>query len=209
MLENLDSAVGALLDGLRDLGVERNTLVVFTSDNGGLSGVTDNRPLRGGKRSLWEGGIRVPLIVRWPDVVAPGSRCAEPVISQDVHAALCDVVGAPLDADARADSRSLVPLLDGRATTLGRDALFWHFPQYEIDETPPRGAVRCGDWKLLESFADGSTLLYGLRRDPSETRDLSAERPEVAREMLAKLRAWRRAVGAAMPTPRGPAGDTR
>lgn len=206
MVENMDSAVGALLEGLRELGVERDTLVVFTSDNGGLSAVTENRPLRGGKRSLWEGGLRVPLIVRWPGVVAPGSRSAEPVISQDVHATLCDLVDAPLDGDARADSRSLVPLLDGSRTTLGRDAIFWHFPQYEIDETPPRGAIRRGDWKLLESFADGSTQLFDLRHDPSEAHDLGAERPQVARELLAKLRAWRASVGAAMPTRRAPAG---
>lgn len=200
MLENLDAAVGALLDGLCELGVERDTVVVLTSDNGGLSQVTDNRPLRGGKRSLWEGGLRVPLIVRWPGVVAPGARCAVPVISQDVHATLCAIAGAPLEPDARTDAQSLFPLFDGSATTLDREALYWHFPQYEIDETPPRGAVRCGDWKLIESYADGSTLLFDLRDDPSETRDRSAERPEVARELLGRLRAWRRSVGAAMPT---------
>lgn len=206
MLENMDTAVGALLDGLRELGVEGDTLVVFTSDNGGLSAVTDNRPLHGGKRSLWEGGIRVPLIVRWPGVVAPGSSCEEPVISQDVHATLCDVVGAPLDTDGSEDSRSLRPMLDGSTATLTREALFWHFPQYEIGETPPRGAIRRGHWKLLENFADDSTLLFDLRRDPGEARDLSAERPELARELLAKLRAWRSGVGAAMPTLREPAG---
>lgn len=206
MLENLDSAMGALLDGLRELGVERDTIVVFTSDNGGLSQVTDNRPLRGGKRSLWEGGIRVPLLVRWPGVVAPGSRCAEPVVSQDVHATLCDLSGAPIEPEARADSRSLVSLLDGSATKLDREALYWHFPQYEIDATPPRGAVRRGDWKLIESYADRSTLLYDLRGDPSETHDLSAERPDIARELVEQLRAWRRSVGAAMPEPREPVG---
>ena len=202
MLEDLDAAVGTLLDGLCELGVERDTLVVFTSDNGGVTRVSDNQPLRGGKRSLWEGGIRVPLIVRWPGVVAPGSSCDVPVISQDVHATLCAAAGAPLDPDARTDSRSLLPLMDGSTMTLDRDALFWHFPQYEIDETPPRGAIQSRGWKLLESYADGSTLLYDLTQDPSESRDLSAERPEMALELVEQLRVWRRSVGASMPTRR-------
>ena len=202
MVENMDAAFGDLLDGLEQLGVAEDTLVVFTSDNGGLAQVTDNLPLRGGKRSLWEGGLRVPLLVRWPGEVPAGSVCTEPVVSQDIHATLCAVAGATLDEDARCDSRSLVPLFADPSAALGRDALYWHFPQYEIDETPPRGAIRAGRWKLFESYADGSVALYDLETDPGETTDLASARPELSTTLVERLRAWRSAVGAAMPTRR-------
>lgn len=202
MLEDMDAACGRLLDGLDSIGVGSDTLILLTSDNGGLATISDNAPLRGGKRSLWEGGLRVPLIVRWPGSVAPGAVCREPVISQDVHATLCAVAGAQADATVREDARSLLPLLRGEQTALAPRDLYWHFPQYEIDGAPPRGALRSGRWKLHESFVDGSVRLYDLDADPGESVDLAGSNPAVAAELVGRLRSWRAKVGAAMPVPR-------
>lgn len=201
MLENLDAAVGRVLDELDAAGVADDTLVVFTSDNGGLSGVSENRPLRGGKRSLWEGGIRVPLLVRWPGHVAADSASALPVITQDVHRGLRSVAGAACDdAEVAADSIDLLPVwLGGGPSTRG--PLYWHFPQHQTKAIGPRGAIRDGDWKLIEDFADERALLFDLATDPYETDDRAAAEPARAAALLAELRAWRDRVHAAMPTP--------
>lgn len=199
MLEDLDAAVGTVLGALDEAGLANDTLVVFTSDNGGLASVSDNRPLRGGKRSLWEGGIRVPLLVRWPGVVAPGTRSELPVITQDVHRGLCVAGGAAVDAEAAVDSFDLLPVWRGDRV-VARGPLFWHFPQHETSEVGPRGAMRDGDWKLIEDFASGAVMLFDLAHDPSETNDLARSEPQRAATMLAALRAWRASVGAAMPT---------
>jgi len=200
MLENLDAAVGTVLDALEASGRARNTVVVFTSDNGGLASVSENAPLRGGKRSLWEGGIRVPLLVRWPGTVAAGSVCALPTITQDLHRTLCAAAGAPIDDAVAADAFDLGPALRGERPG-PRGPLFWHFPQHETRQVGPRGAVRDGDWKLIEDFASGQVLLFDLARDGGETNDLAATEPERAQALLARLRAWRQQVGAKMPAP--------
>lgn len=201
MIESLDTAVGRVLDELRASGLERSTLVVLTSDNGGLSSSTDNRPLRGGKRSLWEGGIRVPLLVRWPGVTTPGTRRSDPVITQDLYATACEVAGARPSDEVLEDSRSLVGLLHGRDASLDRTALFWHFPHNETADVGPRGAVREGRWKLIEDLEDGSVQLFDLEVDPSETRDVSKDNAGVAARLTGRLREWRSRVGANMPTP--------
>ena len=198
MLENLDSAVGNVLQALDEAGIADDTIVVLTSDNGGLDSVSDNRPLRGGKRSLWEGGIRVPLLVRWPAVIAAASRCELPVITQDLHRGLCAAAGVEPDAEVRADAIDLVPVWRGEVVA-DRPPLFWHFPQHETRATGPRGAMRDGDWKLIEDFATGDVLLFDLAHDPAETDDRSTREPVRAAAMLAALRAWRQRVGAAMP----------
>lgn len=200
MLENLDAAVGTVLAELEAAGVADNTLVVLTSDNGGLAGVSENRPLRGGKRSLWEGGIRVPLLVRWPGHVQAGSTSALPVITQDVHRGVRSAGGAPCDAVVARDGIDLLPVWLGGGPT-ERGPLFWHFPQNETKDTGPRGAIRDGDWKLIEDFTEQRVMLFDLASDPGEDDDLATSQPERASAMLQRLHAWRSDVGAAMPTP--------
>lgn len=200
MLENLDAAVGTVLAALDAAGCANDTIVVFTSDNGGLEQVSDNRPLRGGKRSLWEGGLRVPLLVRWPGVVAPASRCDLPVITQDVHRGLLAATGAGVPAEVVEDAFDLLPVWRG-VPVAARPPLFWHFPQHETLAVGPRGAMRDGDWKLIEDLATGAAMLFDLAHDPGETTDVAAREPARTAAMLAALRAWRQRVGAAMPTP--------
>jgi arylsulfatase A len=199
MLENMDHAVGTVLEALEASGLANDTIVVFTSDNGGLAGVSENRPLRGGKRSLWEGGIRIPLLVRWPGVVTPGSTNDLPAITQDVHRALRSAAGADSDAIVSEDAFDLLPVWRGAAPS-ERRPLYWHFPQHQTAEVGPRGAMRDGDWKLIEDFASDTVMLYDLAHDPNETTDLATQQPRRAQRMREQLRAWRLRVGAKMPT---------
>ncbi|MCC7490923.1 MAG: sulfatase [Fimbriimonadaceae bacterium] len=203
MLERVDSAVGRVLDELTRQGLDNDTVVVFTSDNGGLLPVTNNAPLRNGKGTLYEGGLRVPWIVRWPGAVAAGSTCDAPVCSIDLWPTLLDLAGAPAAGRPPVDGRSLQPLLTG-GRRIDREALYWHYPHYR--RTAPGGALRDGRWKLIEYYEDQRTELYDLLADPSESRDLATAEPARARELRARLAAWRRAVGAQMPTP-NPAWD--
>ena len=207
MVQSVDESVGRVLDQLDELGLSETTVVIFMSDNGGLSTLarsrnapTANRPLRAGKGWLYEGGIREPLIVRWPGVVAPGSVCQEPVTSTDFFPTMLEIAGLELRPELHQDGLSLVPLLR-RQGTLGREALYWHFPHYHGSGNRPSGAVRAGDFKLIEWFEDGSVELYDLGRDVGEAVELSAQMPKRAAELRDKLSAWRRDVGAAMPRP--------
>jgi len=201
-LESIDQGVGMILERLDRLGLADNTLVVFTSDNGGESRVTSNAPLRAGKSTLYEGGIREPLLVRWPGRVAPGTLCRTPVSSVDFYPTLCRVAGATPDARHKLDGISLLPLLEDPEARLPRPALFWHYPL----ERPhflgghSGGAVRQGDWKLIEWFDTGAVELYNLADDPGEQHDLAGRRPEKRDELRAALAAWRRDVDAAFPT---------
>ncbi len=204
MVHSLDENAGRLLDGLEKAGVAGNTLVIFTSDNGGFIGnfdgrtVTSNAPLRSGKGSLYEGGIRVPLFIRWPGVTPAGAVCGEPVISNDFHATIAEVAG--LGGVSGTDGESLVPLLKSPAARLAREELFFHYPHYYATTTPV-SAVRAREWKLLEYHEDGRIELYQLERDPGERRDLAREIPAKAQELLGKLRRWRASVRAPMPLP--------
>jgi len=215
MVETLDWCVGRLLDTLDELGLRDNTIVIFTSDNGGLetnwswpSPVTDNDPLRGGKVSLFEGGLRVPLIVRWPGVVAPGTTCAVPVSTCDFFPTITEATSAAPDPDHPLDGESLVPLLTQKSNQLRRDALYWHFPH---DSRWHRfsGAIREGPWKMILSYGNEGTALYDLEADPAETADLSAEHPERAAALEARLKDWLKDVGAAMPRPKPAAATDR
>jgi len=205
MVEHVDQSVGRVLAGLRAAGVDENTLVVFFSDNGGLRQrfdgdgpiVSTNAPLRDEKGSLYEGGIREPLIVRWPGVVPPRSICRAPVTSVDFYPTLLEAARAPGDPGHVLDGVSLLPLLEGGRVE--RDPLFWHYPHYH--HSTPAGAVRQGDWKLHEFFEDGRLELYNLRNDLGETRDLAQEKPAKAKELQQQLAAWRESVNADMPTP--------
>lgn len=200
MTEALDQVFGRVLDALEEYGLADNTLVVFTSDNGALDSVADNRPLRRAKGYLYEGGIRVPTIVRWPGRTQPGSVSAEPVISTDLFPSLLSAAGVALPEDYPGDGADLVPLWSGSAD-LHRDALYFHYPNYAWHRSNRLGgAIRRGDHKLIERFDDGSLELYDLSQDISEEHNLAQAQPELAQELQAKLAAWRRRVDAAMPT---------
>ncbi|MBN1419486.1 MAG: sulfatase [Planctomycetes bacterium] len=201
-VEGMDAAIGRVLAALDELEIAERTLVIFTSDNGGFLGVADNRPLRLGKGYLYEGGIRVPLIVRWPGVVRPGSICRVPVISTDFFPTILAAAGLAPAPTPPLDGESLMPLLR-QSGTLGRDAVFFHYPNYAWHlDNRLGGAVREGDFKLIETYEDGSIELYDLGEDIGETRDLSKEMPERARALRQKLDAWLRASGARMPVRR-------
>jgi len=202
MIESVDDSVGQILHQLDTLGLTGRTVVVFMSDNGGLwPQATSNAPLRAGKGYPYEGGIREPLIIKWPGVTKPGTVCPVPVSSIDFFPTLLEIADVPLPAAV--DGVSLAPLLK-QADVPARDALYWHYPHY-WGGVPPRvrpfGAVRADDWKLIEFYDDMKIELYNLKDDLGETRDLALDQPETAAELRAKLHRWRESVGAQMPTP--------
>ncbi len=221
MIESTDQGVGRMMAKLDELGLANKTVVVFYSDNGGVGGyselgikgseITSNAPLRGGKGMLYEGGVRVPMLVRWPGVVKPGTTCETPIISVDFYPTLLEVAGASRPASQALDGESMVPLLKG-AGGVGRDAIFWHFPAYlQGNEgtwrTTPAGAVRKGNWKLLEFFEDGRLELYNLAEDIGERNNLSKKMPDKTRKLHELLKLWRKSVGARVPTELNPEYD--
>ena len=209
MIEELDGMVGRILADLDRTGLAKNTLVIFTSDNGGLYAgakakpdddpVTDNLPLRNEKGSLYEGGIRVPLIVRYPGVTPTGAFCDEPVISVDFYPTALAAAGIKPPASHTLDGVSLMPLFKQPGASQERQDLYWHYPHYH--HSRPAGAIRSGPWKLIEFFDDSSLELYNLDRDIGEQRDLASREPQRAQQMQQRLAAWRKQVNAAMPTP--------
>jgi len=202
MVESLDDAVGRVRAKLDELKLADNTILVFGSDNGGRVPTTSNLPLRVGKGSCYEGGTRVPLIVYWPGVTKPGSVCDTPVISMDLFPTLLEAVGMKEAGRQGVDGVSLLPLLRGTGR-LSRDVLFWHYPHYQhyqLGGTTPYGAIRKGDFKLIEFFDDMRVELYNLRDDIGEQHNLAARMPAKVEELRARLHAWRKEVGAQMPT---------
>ncbi|MCX8155432.1 MAG: sulfatase [Verrucomicrobiae bacterium] len=200
MVQSVDDSVGRILDKLAELKLAERTLIFLTSDNGGLVPVTDNSPLRAGKGSAYEGGVRVIAIVKWPGVTPPGSVNDTPIISMDFYPTLLEIAGVPLRPGQRMDGESLVPLLRGTGR-LQRTALFWHYPHYHPGGATPYGAIREGDFRLVEFFEDHRLELYDLKNDIGETQNLAAARPELAARLRARLAAWRQEVGAQMPLP--------
>jgi arylsulfatase A-like enzyme len=198
MVASLDDSVGRILKRLDERGLTDDTLVLFSSDNGGVIGIGNNGGLREGKGFLYEGGIREPLLARWPGVVEPGSECAVPVTGADLFATLSAAGGA---SGAAADGLDLAPLLRDPTADLGRDALFWHYPHYHTPRRPPCSAIRSGANKLLEWHESGALELYDLVRDPGETTDLAASEPELARALKRRLDTWRAAVDAQSTRP--------
>ena len=203
MLEQMDSAIGRVLDALERYRLAERTIVVFMSDNGGLATAeghpTSNLPLRGGKGWPYEGGIREPWFISAPGVTRPGSVCDTPVTSTDFYPTLLELGRLSLNPRQHCDGVSLLPLL--RGGKLQRGPLFWHYPHYGNQGGAPCGAVRDGDWKLIEWYEDSEVELFNLSDDPGEQRDLAPTNPDKARELQAKLAAWRRSVKALMPTP--------
>lgn len=227
MVESMDESIGRLTRKLDQLGIGRETVFIFTSDNGGLAvregpdtPPTDNSPLRAGKGYLYEGGIRVPLIVTWPERVRAGTITGSPVNSADIFATVVDIAGRGDVANSPGvDGRSFLTLLArpegakpegaGRRGSKRR-AIFWHYPHYSNQSingghpNQPGGAIRDGDYKLIEFFQDNHVELYDLKRDPGETKELSQTSEKMARlanRLRRKLAAWRRSVGARMMTP--------
>ncbi len=204
MLEQLDTGIGRVLAALEKNGLTEKTIVVFMSDNGGLSTSeghpTSNLPLRAGKGWPYEGGIREPWIVCAPGVTKPGSICDTPVISTDYYPTLLELAGLPLKSEQHLDGVSLVPLLKGGTLDRGKP-LFWHYPHYGNQGGAPHGAIRDGDWKLIEWYEDGAFELYNIPQDISEKNNLAAQHPGKVKALHEKLVAWRKEVNAIMPTP--------
>ena len=200
MIEAMDRSMGRILQFLDDSGLSENTLVVFTSDNGGFGGVADNRPLRAEKGYLYEGGIRVPLVVRWPGVVSPETIESTPVISTDFFPTLLEAASVKVPETYEGDGVSLLPLLKTEEDNFSRDSIFFHYPNYAFHRSNRLGsAIRRGDHKLIEWLDDGSFELYNLAEDLQESRDLSDEKPSLAERMLKQLHDWRLRVDAEMP----------
>ncbi len=204
MIENLDTNIGRLLDALRETGQLDNTLVIFTSDNGGLStsegSPTCNKPLLEGKGWVYDGGTRVCQIASWPGVIQPGSTCAEPVTSTDFYPTFLEVAGLPMKPEQHVDGTSMMPLLEGKET-LTREAIYWHYPHYSNQGGTPGCSVRAGDYKLIEFFEDGKLELYNLREDIEEAHDLSKSDPELTKKLHGMLVNWRESVEAKIPEP--------
>ncbi len=206
MVQSLDESVGRVLEHLETRGLTERTVVVFVSDNGGYvtefegKQVTNNFPLRSGKGSLYEGGIRVPLIVRWPHNTSPGALCHEPVFVADLYPTLLEITHLPGDKthNAHLDGLSLVPLLKNPQANLARHVLYFHYPHY-YPTTTPVSAIRACDWKLLEYYEDHHLELYNLRDDLSETNNLAGKQTEKAQDLLARLEAWKTSIHARLP----------
>lgn len=214
MISSLDSNVGRLMAVLEELKLIDNTLVIFSSDNGGVGGyrrenisdkdITDNLPLRGGKGMFYEGGIRVPCIFKWPGRIKAGTSSDEPIISVDLYPTLLDAAGVVKSEGHILDGMSFLDVLTDKGAG-ARKPLFWHFPGYlgagsDTWRTTPVGAVRSGDWKLLEFFETGKVELYNLNDDIGEKNDLAEANADKTAELLKTLRDWRKAINAPMPT---------
>ena len=200
MIETMDIGIGQIMDKLEELGLTEKTIVIFYSDNGGYEQLQDQAPFRGGKAMVFEGGIKVPLAIKWPGVVAPGAKNDELVISDDFFPTLADILDhEELPEDI--DGISLLPVLEGKGN-LGRNTLYFHYPHYHHQGFKPAGAIHQGDYKLIEWFeqsisGEGKAYdLYNLAVDPGEENDLSEQMPEKVIEMADKLRQWRKDVRA-------------
>jgi len=199
MVESVDHSVGKVLAALDELKLADNTLVIFSSDNGGLTGPTNNKPLRAGKGYPYEGGIRVPYIFRRPGDIKPASVCETTVISVDFFPTICRAAGVTPPADREIDGEDLTPLLT-RTGKLKRQAIYWHFPHFRGRGIPPYSIIRQGDWKLLKRYAGSPKFeLFNLTEDLSEKKDLAPEMPEKVKELDAKLAAALKKQGAKIP----------
>ena len=202
MIESMDDAVGIVLKKLDELGLAENTIVCFTSDNGGVSSgdaySTSNLPLRGGKGRQWEGGIREPFYIKAPRVTKPGSTSAVPVSGIDWYPTLLELAGVAKPAEQEIDGVSLVPLLEGGS--IANRPLFWHYPHYGNQGGEPSSIITENDWKLIAYHEDGRDELYHLTTDPSEQKELADAKPDRVEALRAKLDAWLKATNAKFPT---------
>ena len=204
MVAAVDDSVGVLLDKLTELKLDKNTVVIFFSDNGGLStlgrpGPGCNLPLRAGKGWLYEGGVREPTIIRAPDVTQPNSVSHKPMVSMDFFPTMLDLAGLPLQPKLHVDGQSLLPHLKGDDS--GQRTFYWHYPHYHGSTWKPGASIRDGDWKLIEFYHYKNFELYNLADDPGERQNLAKAKPTKAKLMRAKLLAWQKQMQAKMPVP--------
>ncbi|MCP4727979.1 MAG: sulfatase [bacterium] len=200
MIESVDNAVGRLIDVLEETGLSENTVIIFTSDNGGLLGhSTDNSPLRSGKGYPYEGGIRVPLIVKWNNVVEPGTLNETPVTSTDYFPTICDAADIELPIGREIDGISIMPVLENSGS-INRESLFWHFPHYRGRDVVPYSIVRKDDWKLIKRYEGKEFELFNLKDDLSEQTDLSGQMSDKVRELDDELKRWLNETNAKVPT---------
>ena len=204
MVENLDENIGRVLQAVDEAGLTENTVIIFTSDNGGLATAegspTCNAPLSEGKGWMYEGGTREPLLVKWPGVIEAGSHCDVPVTSPDFYPTILEMAGLELIPEQHCDGVSMLPLLKG-SDTLAREAIFWHYPHYGNQGGTPGSSVRAGDYKLIEFFEDGRVELYNLREDISEEHNIAEANPNVTDRLKGMLADWRKRVEAKIPEP--------
>ncbi len=207
MVQSVDESVGRVMKKLEDLKIADRTAIFFMSDNGGLSAAeykgqyaTSNSPLREGKGFLYEGGIREPMLIKWPGVVKEGSTCDVPVVSTDFYPTILEMAGITKDIGNPQDGVSMVPLLK-QIGLPKRDALFWHYPHYSNQGGRPGAAIRQGDYKLIEFYEDGRTEMFNLRDDIAESKNLAAQMPEKAADLKRKLDDWLKELNPDMPKP--------
>jgi arylsulfatase A-like enzyme len=208
LVESVDDSVGTLRTKLKELSLDLNTIFIFTSDNGGLSGSvspngwsrgpTDNSPARLGKGSAYEGGVHIPLIFSWPGKVKPGSTCDVPVITYDHVPTLLEATQTPLKEKQIVDGESLIPLLT-ETGTLKRQAIYWHYPHYHPGSATPYGAIREGDWKLIQFYEDNHVELYNLKLDAGEVDNRAPHDSVRALQLRDKLQAWLKDTDAQIP----------
>jgi arylsulfatase A-like enzyme len=226
MIETLDQGVGQVLKALDEMGISERTMVLFTSDNGGIRFISSQEPLRAGKASYYEGGVREPMIARWPGNIEAGTTCDVPVISIDFYPTFLELAGIEDPLNRSLDGRSIVPLLLGGEGFDADRALFWHFPIYlggrrdagrdSVFATRPGSSIRIGEWKLIEyfEFEEGGLELYNLEEDLGERNNLAEKLPEKTKELHEMLLDWRSETAAPVPSalnpeyePAGGAGD--
>jgi len=204
MIDAMDQAVGKVLNKLETLNLADNTVIMFMSDNGGLSTSeghpTTNLPLRAGKGWLYEGGIREPMLIKWPGITEKGTICSVPVTSTDFYPTMLEMAGIQLNPNNHNDGISLAPLLKGKKT-LNREDLFWHYPHYGNQGGSPGSAIRSGDYKLIKFYEDNRLELYNLKNDIGERQNLITELPDIANQLHSKLKTWLKEVDAQMPSP--------
>jgi len=203
MIDSMDQTVGRIRDTLEELAIDQRTIIIFTSDNGGRIPTTSNIPLRAGKGSAYEGGVRVPLIVHWPSITRAGSTCETPVITMDLLSTVLEMVGATAPAEHAPDGVSLATLLR-QTGAIPERPLFWHYPHYQHYQqggATPYGAIRRGDYKLIEFYADSRIELYDLAADIGEQNNLAEPRADRAAQLREELHAWLKSVDAQMPRP--------
>lgn len=196
MVQSVDESVGNIMSRLEELGLEDNTLIIFTSDNGGLSTLPANRnaptsvePLRAGKGWLYEGGIRVPAIMKWPGKIKKGSESHVPIISTDFFPTIANIVDAPVSQEQELEGQDLMPLIADKVPD-AREALYWHYPHYHGSNHRPSAAIRMGDYKLIEWFEDGDVELYNLKKDIGESTNIAESNREIASELQGHLKKW-------------------
>ncbi|MEO1616570.1 MAG: sulfatase-like hydrolase/transferase [Planctomycetota bacterium] len=188
MIEGMDRSIGKVIQAINERGLSNDTLIIFTSDNGPFA--ANVKPLRAEKGHLYEGGIRVPMIIRWPGHVRAAETTATPVITMDIHATVLEVTGLESDPSNVPDGVSLVPLF-GRQTDLGRESLYFHYPNYAFHKQNRLGsAIRSGDYKLIKYYDDNSVELYDLKNDIGESQNIASERAELSDKMLSELETW-------------------